>query len=151
MNSFFKLSNIVYLNLISFLVFGIYAFIEVQNCECYWMHDASITITKSWIFGYLSFLFLLPILFFFICNVFKIKKIGKELFLLFVTSVISISSLFLSINQPCNFINGGYFMFIDSSLILFYYLSKLALIIIYLYLVTVILMLIRISYKKNKK
>jgi hypothetical protein len=115
------------------------------------MHDASITITKSWIFGYLSFLFLLPILFFFICNVFKIKKIGKELFLLYVTSVTSISSLFLSINQPCNFINGGYFMFIDSSLILFYYLSKLALIIIYLYLVTVILMLIRISYKKNKK
>ena len=124
MNSFYKLPIIVYFNLISFLIFGIYAFLKVQNCECYWMHDASISITKSWIFGYLSFLFLLPILFVFICNVFKIREIGKELFLLYVTSLISISSLLLSINQPCKFINGGYFMFIDSSLILLYYLSN---------------------------
>ena len=40
----------------------IYTLTSIKECEAYWMHDASITISRQKLLGDTSFLFLVPLI-----------------------------------------------------------------------------------------
>ena len=101
-------------------------FIKSKNdCVAYWMHDASIEITIEWLIFYCSYLFLLPTSILLILKFIQVKTPIKLFVAHFLFSLTSISLLTIAINKPCEQINGGHYMFINSTLTLGYYLSKL--------------------------
>ena len=102
-----------------------YTLTSIENCEAFWMHDGSITISKEKVFLNILYLFLLPVLIILIQRVFKIKT-QKRLFLThFFVAVTSISLLLSITNQPCKYLNGGHYMFISFSMTLCYFFLKL--------------------------
>ena len=104
----------------------IYTLTSVKECEAYWMHDASITITKEQIFINALYFFLLPGLIIIVQTFLKINtQTGRFLTQLFI-ALTSISLLLLTINKPCENLNGGHYMFVSSIMILGYYLLKIA-------------------------
>ena len=121
--------NIKHLSLfyiVSFCFYTLYTVLSIEECEAYWMHDASITISKNKIRTDIYYLFLLPIFVILVQKVFQIK-IQIELFVThFLAAFLSISLLMLAINQPCEHINNGHYMFIDTFMTIGYYLLKLS-------------------------
>src|SRR5687768_10293931 len=108
------------------LVFFItYFLIAKTDCEAYWMHDASIEISTEWLIYYCSYLFLLPTFILFILKSFQVMAPVKLFVSHLLFSLTSISLLTIATNKPCEQINGGQYMFIDSTLTLGYYSFKL--------------------------
>ena len=102
----------------------IYTLTSIKECEAYWMHDASITITKEQIFINVFYLFLLPGLIIIVQTFLKINT-QTGLFLTQLSiALTSISLLLLTIDKPCESINGGHYMFVSLTMILGYYLLK---------------------------
>jgi hypothetical protein len=118
----FKHLLVVYVLALAF--FFLFFFFSVSECEAYWMHDASIIITHKWLSVLCFYSFLPPIILLLILNYFRIRIPAKVFAVHFLLSLISISTLTLSINKPCEFINGGHYMFLSSYCYLIYYLFK---------------------------
>lgn len=114
---------LAYSSAFTFCTFFFLAF--TTECKAYWMHDASIEITHRWLIGHFSFIFLLPILILFAHKYLQIKTPIKLFVAHLFISLTSISLLAIAINKPCEYINGGHYMFIDSFLTLGFYLFKL--------------------------
>ena len=110
---------------LTFVFYIIFILTSVSKCVAYWMHDASININPIWLIGYCCYLFLLPTI---ILLIFKFNQleIPIKLFIShFLISLASISLLAISINEPCEYMNDGYYMFINTTITLGYYLFKL--------------------------
>mgnify|MGYP006902008992 CR=1 FL=1 len=89
------------------------------------MHDASINITKQKLLLDIVYFFVLPILTLFVQRLFKTKTQSLLFLTHFLIALTSILLLILAINKPCDNINGGHYMFINSTMTLGYYLLKL--------------------------
>ena len=122
----------------------IYTLTSIKECEAYWMHDASITISKQKLLGDTSFLFLVPLIIIIIQAFLKIKTQTNLFLTQFFIAVTSIIFFVFATNKPCDNINGGHYMFINSILTLGYYLFKLISIVI------IGIMIIQTIRSKNK-
>ncbi len=112
-----------YLMTVCFLI--IYTLTSIEKCEAYWMHDASILISKRNLFANTSYLFLLPMLIIIAQSPYKIP-IPTKLFLIhYFIALTSILLLLFAINKPCENLNNGHYMFISSTKIIGYYFFKL--------------------------
>ena len=122
-----KISNreLLFIYTIAACFLTIYTLISIKQCEAYWMHDASINITKQKLLLDTLYLFVLPILTLFIQRLFKTKTQTKLFVIHFLIALTSILLLIFAINKPCDNINGGHYMFINSTMTLGYYLLKL--------------------------
>jgi len=110
---------------LTFVFYIIFILTSISECVAYWMHDASINITHIWLIGYCCYLFLLPTI---ILLIFKFNQLEipiKFFISHFFISLTSISLLAISINEPCEYINDGYYMFTNTTITLGYYLFKL--------------------------
>ena len=96
----------------------------IPECECYWMHDSFIKISHGWVILHSLYLFILPIIIILVHKQYNIKSLFKPFILHYLISVISMSSLAISVNKPCESINGGHFMFISMYPVLIYYLTN---------------------------
>ena len=112
-----------YITTVCFLT--IYTLTSVKQCEAYWMHDASITITKKKLFIETSYLFLLPIVIIIVQTLFKIATPTKLFLTHFFIAFTSILLLLFAISKPCGNLNDGHYMFISSTMTIGYYLFKL--------------------------
>ena len=108
------------------------------------MHDASITISKQKLLGDTSFLFLVPLIIIIIQAFLKIKTQTNLFLTQFFIAVTSILFFVFATNKPCDNVNGGHYMFINSTLTLGYYLFKLISIVI------IGIMIIQTIRSKNK-
>ena len=127
----------------------VYTLTSIKECEAYWMHDVSILITKEKILYDIFYLFILPLLTI-IIQIFKnLKTQTKLLKTQFILALISISLLLFAINKPCENINDGHYMFINSIMTLGYYLLYLSSFIIVLIIIIKTIRLIIIASKLN--
>jgi|APTNR8051073442_1049403.scaffolds.fasta_scaffold01174_3 hypothetical protein len=110
---------------VTFVLFITYFLKSKNDCVAYWMHDASIEITTEWLIYYCFYLFLLPTFILLILKLIQVKVPIKLFIAHFLFSLASISLLTIAIDKPCEQINGGHYMFINSTLTLGYYSSKL--------------------------
>jgi hypothetical protein len=122
----------------------IYTLTSLKECEAYWMHDASITITKWKLLTDTSFFFLLPVLIIFTQKHFKIKTPTKLFLTQFFIASTSILFLLLAINKPCKNKNDGHYMFISSTMTIGYYLLK------FVSLFVIVIIIIQTTILKNK-
>ena len=122
-----KISNrkLLFLYTIAICFSTIYTLTSIKECEAYWMHDASINITKQKLLLDTLYLFVLPTLTLFIQRLFKTKTQALLFLIHFLIALTSILFLIFAINKPCENINGGHYMFINSTMTLGYYLLKL--------------------------
>lgn len=111
--------------LFAFAFFIVYSLTSTTECEAYWMHDASIVINPKRLAGYCTYLFILPTAILFLQKKFRHKTNTKLFAVHFFISLTSISLITVATNKPCEFINGGHYMFIDPFFTLGYYLFKL--------------------------
>jgi hypothetical protein len=121
----------------------IYTLTSLKECEAYWMHDASLTITKWKLLANTSLFFLLPVLIILAQLHFKITIPTKFFLTQFFISLTSILLLLFAINKPCENKNGHY-MFISPTLTIGYYLFKLV------SLVIICVIIIQTIILKNK-
>ena len=122
-----KISNreLLFLYTIAICFSTIYTLTSIKECEAYWMHDASINITKQKLLLDTLYLFVLPTLTLFVQRLCK-TKIQTKLFVThFIIALTSILLLIFATNKPFENINGGHYMFINSTMTLSYYLLKL--------------------------
>jgi hypothetical protein len=110
---------------VTLVFFTTYFLVTNTDCEAYWMHDASIEITTKWLIYYCSYLFLLPTIILFLLKSFQISAPIKLFVAHLLFSLTSISLLTIAISKPCEQVNGGQYMFINSTLTLGYYAFKL--------------------------
>ena len=121
---------------LSFLYFtticllAIYTLTSIKECEAYWMHDVSIKISKQKLIGDTLFLFLLPLIIVLIQPLFKIKAQTNLFLAQFFIAATSILFFVFATNKPCDRVNEGRYMFINSTLTLGYYIFKLISIVI---------------------
>jgi len=122
-----KISNrqVFYFYLTTVCFLTIYTLTSIKECEAYWMHDASMTITKQKLFAETSYLFVLPILIIIVQTLFKIATPTKLFLTHFFIALTSILLLLLAISKPCENLNDGHYMFISSTMTIGYYLFKL--------------------------
>jgi hypothetical protein len=122
-----KISNreLLFFYAIAICISTIYTLTSINECEAYWMHDASINITKQKLLLDIIYFFVLPILTLFVQRLFKTKTQSLLFLTHFLIALTSILLLILAINKPCDNINGGHYMFINSTMTLGYYLLKL--------------------------
>ena len=145
------LKFLLWINFLSFIFCLTFIIFNISECQCYWMHDASIKVTYKWIITYISYLFIIPIILLIISKYLKIEIPKKAYLVHFIMAVISIFTLLTSINKPCEFINGGNYMFINFSLILVYYLFKLFTVISLIYIIIKTLKFGKILNQYNRK
>ena len=127
-------------------LFTIYTITSIKECEAYWMHDASITITRRKLLTNIALLFVWPILIILTQMIIKIKTKANLFLAHFIISFTSILLLVAALNKPCENINGGHYMFISAGMILGYYLLKLiSLIIIAIITIKTIILKYKIS------
>lgn len=114
--------------LLSYLIilffFIIYILTAVKECEAYWIHDLSISITKLKLITDTSYLFMLPMLIILIQTFFRIKT---QVILFFIHTLIAFTSFLLllfAIDKPCENLNNEHYMFISSTMIIAYYFLK---------------------------
>ena len=112
-----------YLTAVCFLT--IYILTSIKECEAYWMHDTSMTITKFKLFSDTSYLFLPPIFIIIVQTLFKIATPTKVFLTHFFIALTSMLLLLFAINKPCENLNGGHYMFISTAMTIGYYLLKL--------------------------
>ena len=125
----------------------IYTFTSIKECEAYWMHDASIKISKQKLLGDTSFLFLLPLIIILIQPLFKIKAQTNLFLTQFFIAATSILFFIFATNKPCDSVNKGDYMIINSTLTLGYYLFKLISVVI---IGIIIIRTIRLKNKNNR-
>ena len=136
---------------LTFVFYIIFIFTSISECIAYWMHDASIDITHTWLVLYCCYLFILPTI---ILLFFKLKKLETPIKLFisqFFISLLSISLLALSINEPCEYINNGYYMFTNTTITLGYYLFKLISFIIIVIIFITLISALRLKRKQILK
>ena len=122
----------------------IYTLTSVKECEAYWTHDTSITITKQKILLDNLYLFMLPILTIIVQTVLKTKTQTRLFLTHFIIALTSVLLLTYAINKPCENINNGHFMFINLTMTLSYYLFKLtSFIILFIIIIQTIFLKIR--------
>ena len=122
----------------------IYTLTSIKECEAYWTHDASITITKQKILLDTLYLFMLPILTIIVQTVLKIKTQTRLFLTHFLIALTSVLLLTYAINKPCENINNGHYMFINLIMTLGYYLFKLtSFIILFIIIIQTIILKIR--------
>jgi len=136
--------HLVVIYLLAFCFCTLYSLTSVNECEAYWMHDASIVISKKRIITDAVLLFLSPALIILARKLFQLKIQGGFFLMHFFIAATSISSFVFAIDKPCEKINNGNYMFISSPLIFGYYLLKL------LSLVILCILLIQTIILKNK-
>ncbi len=117
-------SNLAAAYSFTFCVFIFIFMSAIPECECIWMHDASIVISHGWVIIHCSYLFLLPIILLLVLKRNKTTTLYRPFILHYLTSVISMSSIAIAVNKPCQFINGGHYMFININTVLIYYISS---------------------------
>ena len=131
---------------VTIFLLTIYTLTSIKECEAYWMHDASITITKKKVLINTSYLFLLPVLIILVQTFLKINTQTKLFLTHFFIALTSISLLLLTIDKPCKNLNGGHYMFVSSTMILGYYLFKVT-----SFIIIGIIIIQTIKLTKNKK
>ena len=118
--------QLLFFYLTTICLLTIYTLTSVKDCEAYWMHEASMIITKRKLLADTSYLFLLPSLIIIVQKIFKITTPEKLFLTHFFIALISILLLLFAINKPCDNVNAGHYMFINSTMTIGYYLLKLA-------------------------
>ena len=108
-----KAKYLLITNLLTFVFFSIYFYLNTTECEAYFMHDASINISSIALTITCIFLFIGPAITQFL-QIFILKKPSESISLFqYFLGLTSIGLLTISINKPCEFINGGHYMFIN--------------------------------------
>jgi hypothetical protein len=108
-----KAKYLLIVNSLTFVFFSVYFYLNTTECEAYFMHDASINISPMALTTTCAFLFIGPAITQFI-QIFILRKSGLTVSLFqYFLGLASIGLLTLSINKPCEFINGGHYMFIN--------------------------------------
>ena len=143
----FSNRNLIIVHIATFLIFSIYFIITVKDCTAYFMHDASmeVSLKKSILNTFL--LIILPCVILAFREFIRIKDSLKLLVFNYVLSLTSISLISVAFNKPCNFVNGGNYMFINFFTISFSYLLKFA----SHFLLLIILITTIVTYIKNTK
>ncbi len=118
--------NLIIVHTATFLVFSIYFLITVKDCTAYFMHDASMEVSIKNTILNTFLLFILPCAILAFREFMKIKDSLKLLVINYILSLTSISLISVAFNKPCEFINGGNYMFINFFTISFSYLLKFA-------------------------
>jgi hypothetical protein len=121
-----ELKQLILFYILAFAVFAVFIIKFTSDCEAYWMHDAAIQLTHRKLITVCAYLFLIPAAVLILTAILRAKFLRKFFIVHFIVSVLSFSLLSIAINQPCEFINGGNYMFIDSFLTIGYYLLKLS-------------------------
>ncbi len=111
------------------------------------MHDASINLSSSKLIINCSVLFLGAAAIQILYTILKLKEKQTVFLTNYLISLASVGLLALAINKPCDFINGGHYMFIDLLATVISYLLK---IIAY---ITLVIMLYRtfVDFKTRKR
>ena len=104
--------------------FTIYTLTSIKDCEAYWMHDASITITKWKLLADNFYLFLLPIFIILVQRFLKITTTARLFLTDFIIALSSVSVLLFAINKPCDVSNDEHYMFISVVMAMGYYLLR---------------------------
>ena len=105
--------------------FTVFTFPSIKECEAYWMHDASIEVSKQKLLVDVSLLFLLPFLTIILQVIVKMEVPVRLFMKHFIIALTSFSAFVFAVSKPCESINGGHYMFINSTTTLIYYLLKI--------------------------
>lgn len=105
--------HLTIINIITFGLFSVYFFLYTTECEVYFMRDSSVnispkalTLTSAVLFLGLALIDLL--------QKFTSRPINPTVLLTqYFLSLVSMGLLTISINKPCEFINGGHYMMTD--------------------------------------
>jgi hypothetical protein len=142
----FNNKTLLFFYAIAVCFFTVYTLTFIKECEAYWMHDASILITKQKLLTDTVYLFVLPLLTLFVQRLLKAKT---QTILFLIHFFLALTSLFLlirAVNKPCENVNSVHFVFISLPMALGYYLLKLiCFVILFIILVQTILFKIRIK------
>lgn len=120
-----KIKYLILINVLTFIFFSVYFYLNTKDCEAYFMHDASIDISAKSLIISCSFFFIGPTIIQLLQKFILKKENVKILIVLYILGLTSIGLLALSINKPCEFINGGHYMFANAGSIGLSYLFKL--------------------------
>ncbi len=134
----------------TFLLLAVYFITQTTNCEAYYMHDDSIEISQTKLITICTYLFIPTTFILLLAKILKLKEINKLYITHYATSLASILLLAITINKPCETINGGNYMFINFFGTVFSYLLR-----IISHLMTVVIFIVTsisiISQTKNLK
>ncbi len=120
-----KTKHLIIINVLTFLFFSVYFYLNTTDCEAYFMHDASIDISAKSLITTCSFFFIGPAIIQLLQKFILKKENVKILIVQYILGLTSIGLLALSINKPCEFINGGHYMFANAGSIGLSYLLRL--------------------------
>lgn len=106
--------HLAILNVLMFLASAIYSITCIPSCTAYFMHDASIDTGPTLLITIGGIFLMAPALVQWGCIRRGMPIPAKLHTIHFAISVVCIALLALAVTGPCNFINGGHYMFIGS-------------------------------------
>ena len=119
-----KSQYLLIINLLTFVFFAVYFYLNTPECVAYFMHDASINVSASALITTCFYLFIGPALIQ-IIQIFILKKPIEPISIIqYVLGLISIALLTNLLNKPCEFMNGGHYMFIEFGMTSLSYLLR---------------------------
>lgn len=119
-----KSKFLLIINTLTFVFFSVYFYLNTSECVAFYMHDASINVSPSELITICFYLFIGPVLMQSIQIFILRKPIGPISIIQYVLGLLSIVLLTNSINKPCEFINGGHFMFVEFGTTILSYLLR---------------------------
>ena len=116
--------SFILVNSLTFLLFAFYFSKYTVECDAVFMHAGSINFSPRILIINSLTLFMAPAANQLFTEILKLKSHIKLYLLQYFSALISIGIFALAINQPCDSINGGHYMFIDIFVVIISYLLK---------------------------